>query len=59
MRRRFGLETGAEVTIEANPETVSEASFEALLQAGFNRFSLGVQSLVPKVLTGLGRTHSA
>jgi oxygen-independent coproporphyrinogen-3 oxidase len=58
VRRRFGLEKDAEVTIEANPETVSEASFEALLQAGFNRFSLGVQSLVPKVLTGLGRTHS-
>lgn len=58
VRRRFGLESDAEVTIEANPETVSEASFEGLLEEGFNRFSLGVQSLVPRVLTGLGRTHS-
>jgi putative oxygen-independent coproporphyrinogen III oxidase len=58
VRRRFGLEAGAEVTIEANPETVSQASFEGLLEAGFNRFSIGVQSLVPTVLEGLGRTHS-
>ncbi|MDQ3217668.1 MAG: radical SAM family heme chaperone HemW [Actinomycetota bacterium] len=58
VRRRFGLEADAEVTIEANPETVSETSFEGLLESGFNRFSLGVQSLVPKVLAGLGRTHS-
>ena len=49
----------AEVTVEANPETVDAAAFEALLEAGFNRFSMGVQSLAPKVLEGLGRTHSA
>lgn len=54
-----GIEPGAEVTIEANPETVDERAFEALLEAGFNRFSIGVQSLVPNVLERLGRTHSA
>jgi putative oxygen-independent coproporphyrinogen III oxidase len=48
-----------EVTIEANPETVDEASFEALLKAGFNRFSIGIQSLAPHVLAELGRRHSA
>jgi oxygen-independent coproporphyrinogen-3 oxidase len=53
-----GIAPGAEVTIEANPETVDEATFEALLTAGFNRVSIGVQSLVPHVLKGLGRTHS-
>lgn len=56
---RFGLAPGAEVTIEANPETVDQAAFEALLGAGFGRFSIGVQSAVDRVLTGLGRTHTA
>ena len=54
-----GIAPGAEITVEANPETVDENVFEGLLQAGFNRVSIGVQSLVPKVLLGLGRTHSA
>jgi oxygen-independent coproporphyrinogen-3 oxidase len=55
---RVGIAPGAEVTVEANPETVDEARFEALLGHGFNRVSIGVQSLVPRVLAGLGRTHS-
>ena len=54
----IGLDEGAEVTAEANPETVDRAYFEQLLGAGFNRVSIGVQSLVPRVLVGLGRTHS-
>ena len=54
-----GIAPGAEVTVEANPETVDERIFESLLSVGFNRVSIGVQSLVPKVLIGLGRTHSA
>lgn len=56
---RVGLAPGPEVTVEANPETVDEETFGALLDAGFNRFSIGVQSLAPHVLRGLGRTHSA
>jgi oxygen-independent coproporphyrinogen-3 oxidase len=59
VRNRMDVSAGAEVTVEANPETVTEATFEALLGAGFNRFSIGVQSLAPHVLRGLGRTHSA
>jgi putative oxygen-independent coproporphyrinogen III oxidase len=59
VERRVGLARGAEVTIEANPETVNEAVFGGLLGAGFNRFSIGVQSLAPHVLAGLGRTHSS
>jgi putative oxygen-independent coproporphyrinogen III oxidase len=56
--RAVGIEADAEITVEANPETVDRASFERLLAAGFNRFSVGVQSLAPHVLDGLGRTHS-
>lgn len=58
VRARIGLGARAEVTIEANPETVDERRFTELLEGGFNRFSLGVQSLVPSVLLDLGRTHS-
>jgi len=59
VRSRIGLDSDAEITVEANPETVDEAKFHALGAAGFNRVSIGVQSLVPHVLQGLGRTHSA
>jgi oxygen-independent coproporphyrinogen-3 oxidase len=40
----LGVEAGAEVTVEANPETVDEATFAALRDAGFTRVSLGMQS---------------
>jgi coproporphyrinogen III oxidase-like Fe-S oxidoreductase len=55
---RFGIAPGAEITVEANPETVDRTRFTSLLEQGFNRVSIGVQSLVPHVLRGLGRTHS-
>jgi len=51
------VEDGAEVTVECNPETVTPALVEALLGAGVNRLSFGVQSLAPHVLAGLGRAH--
>lgn len=54
----FGLAPGVEVGIEANPESVDRACFDGLLDAGFTRLSLGVQSLAPHVLAWLGRTHS-
>lgn len=57
IRMRVGLIPGAEVTIEANPETVDAGRFEELLDAGFNRVSIGVQSTAAGVLSGLGRTH--
>jgi len=54
---RFGLREGAEVTTEANPDSVSEWSLLGLAAAGFTRVSLGMQSAVPHVLRTLDRTH--
>jgi oxygen-independent coproporphyrinogen-3 oxidase len=56
---RFGVIDDVEVTAEANPETVDEKKFRDMRSYGFNRASIGVQSLVDRVLVGLGRTHSA
>ncbi len=55
---RFGLAAGAEVTTEANPETVDGAYLAALRAGGFTRVSLGMQSAVPHVLATLERTHT-
>jgi putative oxygen-independent coproporphyrinogen III oxidase len=53
----FGLAPGAEVTTEANPESVSEASLNALRSQGLTRISFGMQSAVPEVLAVLDRVH--
>jgi putative oxygen-independent coproporphyrinogen III oxidase len=58
VRDSIGVAPDAEITAEANPETVDQPTFAALLGQGFNRFSVGVQSLAPHVLRGLGREHS-
>lgn len=56
--RRFGLAPGAEVTTEANPESVDPAKLAALREGGINRISLGMQSAVPSVLATLEREHT-
>ena len=48
---------GAEVTVECNPEDLDDARAAAYAAGGVTRISLGVQSLVPHVLTALGRQH--
>jgi putative oxygen-independent coproporphyrinogen III oxidase len=48
---------GAEVTVECNPEDAAPARLEAWRAAGVTRVSLGVQSMAPHVLAGLGRRH--
>lgn len=53
------LRPGAEVTVETNPETTDAALIAALMEAGANRFSLGVQSFDDDVLRTLGRCHDA
>ncbi len=54
----FGLAAGAEVTTEANPESVDPASLAALREAGFTRLSVGMQSAAPHVLATLDRVHT-
>lgn len=53
----WGILPGAEVTTEANPDSVNAASLETLRAGGFNRISYGMQSAVPHVLATLDRTH--
>ena len=50
---------GAEITLEANPETVTEESLRAFRAAGVNRISFGVQSARDSQLKTLGRPHTA
>ncbi|WP_150462912.1 radical SAM family heme chaperone HemW [Nesterenkonia ebinurensis] len=57
-RDLFGFAPGAEITTEANPDTVTPESAQLLAQAGFTRLSLGMQSAVPHVLATLDRTHN-
>jgi len=53
----LGLAEGAEVTTEANPDSVDPAGLARLREAGFTRVSFGMQSAVPHVLATLDRTH--
>ena len=57
VRECFGLAADAEVTTEANPDSVDEAGLAALAAGGFTRVSFGMQSAVPHVLKVLERTH--
>lgn len=57
VRDTFGIVPGAEVTTEANPDSVDLAYLRQLAQAGFTRVSFGMQSAVPRVLATLERTH--
>jgi oxygen-independent coproporphyrinogen-3 oxidase len=58
VRDNFALASDAEVTTEANPESVSAASLAALRAGGFTRISFGMQSAVPSVLATLDRQHT-
>jgi putative oxygen-independent coproporphyrinogen III oxidase len=58
VRDLFGLTADAEVTTEANPDSVTAASLAELRSAGFTRVSFGMQSAVPHVLATLERTHT-
>jgi oxygen-independent coproporphyrinogen-3 oxidase len=55
----FGLAEGAEVTVEANPDSLDAALVSRLAEVGVTRVSLGVQSLSEAALAWLGRAHDA
>jgi oxygen-independent coproporphyrinogen-3 oxidase len=57
VREEFGLVEGAEVTTEANPDSVGPDDLLRLADGGFTRVSFGMQSAVPHVLAALDRTH--
>jgi len=57
VRERFPLAPGAEVTIEANPDDITESAVEAWLEAGVNRLSIGSQSFDDSVLAWMHRSH--
>jgi putative oxygen-independent coproporphyrinogen III oxidase len=58
LETEFGIEDEAEITFEANPDSVTIESLASLREAGFNRISIGMQSAVPDVLKILERTHN-
>jgi oxygen-independent coproporphyrinogen-3 oxidase len=57
VRENFGLDADAEITTEANPDSVDPGSLTALRKAGFTRISFGMQSAHRHVLATLDRTH--
>ncbi len=58
IKNNFDLAPNAEITTEANPDTVTPAKLAELREAGINRISFGMQSAVPHVLAALDRTHN-
>ncbi len=58
IHRSFRLSVEAEVTLEANPDSVTPQDLRRLIRAGFNRISIGVQSDDDEMLKRLGRPHN-
>lgn len=58
-REAFSLDLDGEITLEANPDSVSPEYLRTLRQVGFNRVSFGAQSIVDRELKALGRRHDA
>jgi len=58
LKGAFALEPDAEVSMEANPETVDESKLRGFRSAGLNRISIGIQSLDDGILKTLGRIHT-
>jgi oxygen-independent coproporphyrinogen-3 oxidase len=58
VRRLWGLVDSAEVTLEANPDSLPLDRLHELVDSGVTRFSLGMQSARPEVLATLDRTHN-
>ena len=59
IRKQYRVSRHAEITLEANPESARDVkALKSLRRAGFNRISLGVQSMDDKMLQQLGRVHN-
>lgn len=58
VKKLFQVEKDAEITLEANPDSVTFKSLRALRRAGFNRLSMGLQSACPSELAAVHRPHS-
>lgn len=59
VRAAFQVQDDAEITIEANPKTLTKEKLERYRKAGMNRISMGVQSLNDQLLQFMGRIHKA
>src|SRR5262249_23009749 len=57
LREKAGFGTGAEISMEANPETVERERLRAYHAAGVNRLSFGAQAAQKEILRKLGRGH--
>lgn len=58
IKEKHSLSPKAEITLEANPDSVDREKLRGYLDAGFNRISFGAQSFAPHVLATLDRTHN-
>ncbi len=58
IRKKVGIERGAEITLEVNPGAAEAEKFRGYRQAGINRLSIGIQSFHTDYLAKLGRIHS-
>ena len=59
IHQNFTISTGAEITLEANPDDINEEKLEGWRHAGINRLSIGVQSFREADLTWMNRAHNA
>lgn len=59
INRKFVIKSDAEITIEINPNSITEEKAKAYLASGVNRFSIGLQAVQPHLLKMLKRTHTA
>ncbi len=59
IKKCFRVKEGAEITLELNPGTIGEAKVKTYLEAGINRFSIGLQTAIDEQLADLGRIHNA
>lgn len=56
--KNFAVKNTAEITIEINPNSVDKTKIREYVLSGVNRFSIGLQSISPKILKDMGRTHT-